>query len=85
MELPLEGHARERDDGDRKDDEHDIRDNVGNAHGHELSVTLSTMWSWVGDNLPVVGEGVAFGEGGDDDADEGEEEVPADDLEGDLV
>lgn len=85
MRLPLEGHAGERDDGNREDDEHEIRNDVGDAHGHELSVTLSTMWSWVGYYLPVVGEGPTFGEGGDDDADEGEKEVPADDLEGDLV
>lgn len=43
------------------------------------------MWSWIRDHLPVMGEGLTFSEGGDDDADEGEEEIPADYLEGDLI
>ena len=83
--LPLEWHAGHCDDGDRKDDEDNVCKDVGDTHGHQLGITLAAVWAWIGNDLPIMGEGLTLGEGCDDDADKGEGEVPADDLEGGLI
>lgn len=68
------------DDGDGEDDEEEVRGHVGDAHGDELHEGLPALGAGVGDDLPVVRYGVAFGEVGDEDSDEGGGEVVVDQL-----
>ena len=50
-------------------------------HGDELRIALATLRPRVRGDLPVVVEGLALGQGGDDHGDEGDCEEEADNLE----
>ena len=83
--LPLDGHCRLQDDGNRKAYQQQIRDDVGRAHGDELSMTLPTIGTRIGDHLPIVREGLTFRQGGNDDANKRDHEEPTDALQTHLI
>ena len=84
-QLAFEVHVRSHDNRDRKDDEDEIGDDVGRAHGEELNGTLTALRARVGYHLPVVVIRLTLGLSGDDNSNEGDEEEPTDDLEADLI
>lgn len=83
--VPFGGHVRFEDNWNRESDEKEICNNVAGPHGHELSCPLPTLGSWIGDDLPVVNEGLTLGEGCDDHGDERHDQEPADALQTDFV
>lgn len=85
MSLALQAHAAADNDWNGKDNEEEVREDVANGHGYKLCVALSTLAAWVGCDLPVVGEGLAFGKIRDDDRYEGRDENEADDGEAYVV
>lgn len=85
LNLALGRHLAAEDDRDGDEDEEQVRDDVADGHGEELRVPLAALAAGVGEDLPVVGEGLALGEVADDDGDEGSDEGGADDEQGDVV
>lgn len=82
LELPAKLHVALDNDGDGEDDEHQVGEDVAGGHCDELDIALATLTTRVRQDLPVVSEGVAFGEIADDDGDEGEAEGASDGDEG---
>lgn len=78
-------HGAADNDGNGKDDEEQVGKNVARGHGDELHVALTALSAWIGQDLPIVVERLAFGEVTDDDGNKGEEEGPAEGDEGGLV
>lgn len=72
LELPAKLHVALDNDGDGEDDEHQVGEDVAGGHCDELDIALATLTTRVRQDLPVVSEGVAFGEIANDDGDEGE-------------
>ena len=74
LDLALERHRAAQDDGDREDDEEDVGEDVARGESKELGETLTALGAWVGEDLPVVVEGLAFGEVADDDGYESQDD-----------
>ncbi len=73
MELSLRPHGAAEDDGDGKDDQGQVRHDIADGHGQELRIPLAAPAPGVRKHLPVVGEGLAFGQAAYHDGDEGGE------------
>jgi len=71
LKLSFRRQHRPYDDRDRETDEQQVGEHIRDGHGQKLGITLATAAAWVGEDLPVVGEGAAFGQVGDDDGNEG--------------
>ena len=80
-DLAARGHGGQLDDGDGEHDQEQVSDDVASPHGDELRIALATLRPRVRGDLPVVVEGLALGQGGDDHGDEGDCEEEADNLE----
>lgn len=72
LELPAKLHMALDNDGDGKDDEHQVGEDVADGHGDELDIALSALTTRVRQDLPVMSEGVAFGDIANDNGEEGE-------------
>lgn len=57
-----------------------IGENIPDCRDDELHKALSTRSFWCGQNLPIVSEGLTFGEGGNDGGEEGYAEEPVGEL-----
>jgi hypothetical protein len=82
LELSAELHVALDNDGDGKDDEHQVGEDVAGGHCDELDIALATLTTRVRQDLPVVSEGVAFGEIANNDGNEGETQGASDGDEG---
>ena len=83
-DLLLPRHAGSEDDGDGESDEQQIGNDVAGAHGDEIGVTGAAFGSRIGDDLPVVVEGLTLGQRGYHDGHEGRGEEHVDELEKDA-
>jgi hypothetical protein len=70
LELALDAHLTGDNDGDREKYEKEVGDNIRGAHRDELCETLPALWSWIWNDLPIICDGSAFSQVGDDDSDE---------------
>lgn len=66
-------------------DEEQVGDDIAGPHRDELRVALTTFGSGVWHDLPVMVERLAFGQGSNDDGDEGHSEEPSNALEPDFI
>jgi len=64
----------------RKCDEEYIGDNVGDTHSDELRKALSTLWTRIRGDLPVVIEWLALGNCRNDDGKKGDGKKDADEA-----
>lgn len=64
--LLFEWKSSSKNQWDWKHDQHQVGDNVQNTSSEEMSLALSTAWSWVWYHLPVVVERLTFSENTDD-------------------
>ena len=69
LDLPPEAHLALDDDRDGEEDEQKIGKHVAGGHGYDLGEALPALRTGVWQYLPVMGEGTAFGQVGDDDGD----------------
>lgn len=74
------GHVRLEHDGYGKGNQKQVGDDVAGAHGDELGVSLTTLCARVGQYLPVMIKGLAFGKSGNDDRGKGDGQEPSDEL-----
>ena len=84
-DLPLGLHGRAKDDRDRESDQQEICHNVAAAHRDDLREAGPAVRAWVGSDLPVVGDGMAFTQRGSDDTYKSQDEKDADAVQDCLV
>lgn len=68
------------DDRDWECHQQNISHGIGDSHGKKLRVTLPALRSWIRFHLPVVFCGMAFGQGSNEDHEEGDDEEDADGM-----
>lgn len=83
--LAMERHCRAYNDGYGKGDEKDVGDDVADTHDEELGIACPAAWTGVRCDLPVVREWLTFGERGDHDSTEGNNQEDADEAKHTLV
>lgn len=71
QDLALPRDLRGHNDGDGEGDEQQVGEDVAAAHDEHLREALATFAARVGNHLPVVREGLALDQVGDDDGDKG--------------
>lgn len=71
LELELRPHGAAEDDGDGEEDQGQVRHDIADGHGQELRIPLATPSPWIRKHLPVVGEGLAFGQAANHDGGKG--------------
>jgi hypothetical protein len=76
--LALHAHGAVDDDRHGKQYQQQIRENVAHPGGEQVYISLAAVAPWVGQYLPVVVEGSAFGQVANDDGDKSEPEHATD-------
>ncbi len=77
---PLKWHARQKDNGNGKANQYQIRYYIACAHGNQLGHALPTLWFCVGNHLPIAIERLTLGQSRNNNSNKRDHEKPSNEL-----